>query len=655
MRPFGRLLIANRGEIVVRVARTARAMGLQTVAIHSTADAGALFTRACDTAVDIGGDTPGTSYLVIEKILDAARRSGAQAIHPGYGFLSENAAFAQAVLDADLVWIGPPPAAIAAMADKAAARRAMAKAGAPILPGYDGEDQTLKTLKAEAKKLGAPLMIKARAGGGGRGIRLVEDLAQIDAALESAVREAESAFGDGRVLLERALLSPRHVEVQVLADGHGHVIHLGERDCSLQRRRQKVIEEAPAPGLDPETRAKLGETAVAIAKAVSYAGAGTVEFLFDGRGFYFMEMNTRLQVEHPVTEAITGIDLVAQQLRIAMGERLSLTQEDIRFTGWAVEARLCAEDPAADFSPAAGRVAHWAPPQGVRVDAAIETGAFIPPFYDSMIAKIIAHGATREAAFARLAAALDETRLLGVRSNRAFLARLVRDKEVLAGAVETGLIARTPALRAERAADWAWALAAAISTHGEAHGFCAAPEWMGFHNGQALPQRWRLALHGEERSGVVQGARVTMGEAAHVVSTNRWVEGEVLTFTVNEALHAALYRWEGSQLHLSLGEAGDFTFQQLRRTSKVSADAKARAGALTAGMNGRVVRIEAAVGDAVKAGDALVVLEAMKMEHVLAAPAAGQVKAVHAGVGDQVAPGHLLMELTPLDAEAKHG
>ncbi|HEX5650833.1 MAG TPA: biotin carboxylase N-terminal domain-containing protein, partial [Steroidobacteraceae bacterium] len=429
-----RVLVANRGEIVVRIARTARRLGIATVAIHSDADRDAPHVRACDDALGIGGFAATESYLRIDRILEAAHIAHADAIHPGYGFLAENPEFAAAVEAAGLTFIGPPPAAIAAMGDKARARRRMAAAGIRVLPGYDGEAQDEATLRQHAARVGFPVMVKAAAGGGGRGMRLVHAEPELAAALRAATSEARKAFGDGRLILERALVEPRHVEIQVLADRHGHVIHLGERDCSVQRRFQKVVEEAPSPAVDAALRERMGAAAVAVARAIGYFGAGTVEFLLDRDGtYYFMEMNTRLQVEHPVTECITGLDLVELQFRVARGEPLPLQQDDVTLRGHAIEVRLCAESPADDFMPGSGPVVDWHVPPGVRCDHALAPGSTVTAWYDSMVAKLIAHAPTRAECVERLADALDHTVLLGLPSNRAFLARVLRHEAFVTG------------------------------------------------------------------------------------------------------------------------------------------------------------------------------------------------------------------------------
>ncbi len=573
---FRSLLIANRGEIALRVARTAKRMGLRTIAVYSDADREAPHVRVADHAIHIGGAAPRDSYLNIDAIL----RAEADAVHPGYGFLSENAEFAERVLSSGRIWVGPPPTAMRALGDKANAKKLAASAGVPVLPTYEGKPEF-------------PLVIKALAGGGGRGMRLVRSAQELDAALASAKSEAEYAFGDGRVLLEKALVSPRHVEVQVFADAHGHCIHLGERDCSVQRRHQKLVEESPSPAVDGKLRAKLGAAAIAVARATGYVGAGTVEFLLDEKGgFWFIEVNARLQVEHPVTEMLTGLDLVEWQLRVAAGEPLPLRQEEVRFEGHAIEARLCAEDPARDFLPQAGRLALWQPAPGVRVDHALESGTEIPPFYDSLLAKLIAHGATRDAAREKLAAALDATVALGVTTNKNFLAAILRDPVFAGSGATTSFIAdRLSGWKPPKVdASFAKRLYAAACAEAAGYG-----EWSGWSN----------------------IGRTELPSAPCVL------DGP----TVHFALDGHSYSWR------------DATMDPPERAAAGLAD-----GRLTAPMNARVVAVHAKAGDKVEAGSALVVLEAMKMEHTLAAPAALRVKSVHVAKGAQVAPGKLLME-----------
>jgi geranyl-CoA carboxylase alpha subunit len=624
------LLIANRGEIARRITRTAKRMGLRTVAIYSDADSNALHIREADAAVRIGPAVPRESYLNIAAVIDAAKRSGADAVHPGYGFLAENADFAQAVIDGGLTWVGPSPHVIRQMGDKAEAKRIARAAGVPTIPGAEPQDQSNAGLIAAAKPLGFPLMIKAAAGGGGRGMRLVrsEGEGELAAALDAARSEAQHAFGDGRLLLERALESARHIEVQVFADQHGNVIHLGERDCSVQRRHQKLIEESPSPAVDAALREKMGAAAVALAKAVNYAGAGTVEFLLaTDKNFYFMEMNTRLQVEHPVTEAITGIDLVEWQLRVAVGERFTRQQADIRFHGHAIEARLCAEDPAHDFLPQAGRIALWRPAEGVRTDHALESGTDISPFYDSMIAKVIAHGATRDQARERLARALDETIVLGLPTNKAFLAGVLRDEEFAAQGATTDFISRRfPVIEPAEPNNATLAVAAALLARDAGFG-----EWNCWSNnpGRVMPVRFgdhEVSLTCERGA---YHARVG-GENIAVDADDRSIYA-----IEDDAIHVAR---DGESFRLDITTHAPPT----RRASAASD------GRLIAPMNGRVVAVNAKAGETMEAGKALIVLEAMKMEHTLSVPQAARVTAVHVAPGAQVAPGQLLAELEPV-------
>jgi geranyl-CoA carboxylase alpha subunit len=567
---FRTLLIANRGEIALRVARTARRLGLRTIAVYSDADRNAPHVRACDEAVRI------ESYLDRESIL----RAPGEAVHPGYGFLAENPAFAEAVFAAGRVWVGPPPAAMRALGDKANAKQLAAKASVPVLPTYEGKPEY-------------PVVIKALAGGGGRGMRLVRSAKELDAALASARSEAEHAFGDGRLLLEKAVLAPRHVEVQIFADARGHVVHLGERDCSVQRRHQKLIEESPSPTVDPALRAKLGAAAIASARAAGYVGAGTIEFLLDANGdFFFIEANARLQVEHPVTEAVTGLDLVEWQLRIAAGEPLPLSQDDIRFEGHAIEARLCGEDPQRDFLPQSGHMALWQPAEGVRVDHALETGLEISPHYDSLLAKLIAQAPDRDAARAQLAAALDATLALGLPTNKAFLAAVLRDPVFAAGKATTALLEERFAGWKAPAADETFARRLYASAKAAAAGF---GEWSGWSNAR----------------------RAAPAAAPHAL------DGDTLHFAVDG--HS--YTWRDMTMDPPARRAAGFDGR-----------------GLAAPMNGRVVAVHAKAGDSVSQGSALVVLEAMKMEHTLCAPAALRVKAVLVAKGTQVAPGRLLME-----------
>jgi len=635
------LLIANRGEIARRIMRTARRMGLRTVAVYSDADAHALHVREVDAAVRIGGAAPRESYLNIPAIIDAANRAGADAVHPGYGFLAENAKFAETVIDAGLTWIGPRPLAIHMMGDKGLARCIAREAGIPVIPGYDGEEQDDPAFHEAAGRIGYPLMIKAAFGGGGRGMRVVRDQSEFQAALDAARSEAEHAFGDGALLLERALEGARHIEIQVFADQHGNVIHLGERDCSVQRRHQKLIEESPSPAVDAALRERMGAAAVKLTKEVNYAGAGTVEFLLDAdRNFYFMEMNTRLQVEHPVTEAITGIDLVEWQLRVAMGERFTRQQSDIRFHGHAIEARLCAEDPARDFLPQAGRLALWQPAPSVRTDHALYSGAEVSPFYDSMIAKVIAHGATRDQACERLADALDDTIALGLPTNKAFLASVLRDEEFTAQGATTDFLGRRfPRIVPAKPDIATLAIAAALRAKNAGYG-----EWNCWSNSDRA-MHVRFGESDVTLRSLGDSYRATVGSAdvkVRVMQTNDpsariAVEGveEKVTFAIeNGAIHLA----RAGQSHTLVDTS------HARPTRRASA---ASDGRLVAPMNGRVVAVNARAGETIEGGKALVVLEAMKMEHALSVPQRARVKAVHVVPGAQVSPGQLLAELEP--------
>jgi geranyl-CoA carboxylase alpha subunit len=659
---LNRLLIANRGEIAVRVARTARRMGITTIAVCSDEDLDAPHVRACDEHVAIGGRTPAESYLDIEKILAAAGRSHAQAIHPGYGFLSENARFARAVEARGLIFVGPPAAAIEAIGDKARARRRMAAAGIEVIPGYDGEDQDEARLLGEAARIGFPLMVKAAAGGGGRGMRRVSSAEQLPAALRSASSEAAKAFGDGRLILERAVVEPRHVEIQVLADRHGQVIHLGERDCSVQRRHQKIVEEAPSPAVDAPLRERMGEAATAVAGEIGYRGAGTVEFLLDHDGrFYFIEMNTRLQVEHPVTELVTGVDLVELQLKVARGEALPLAQQDLRIAGHAIEARLCAEDPADDFLPRSGRVLDWRPDELTRCDHAIATGMQVSAYYDSMLAKVIAHGSTRAEALDRLARALGRTTLLGVTTNRAFLARVLRHEVFQQGeGVSTAFIEQCFPDAASRDSvpdERLWALSGWVSVACSPEALAVPDEWRDFRSGDAPPVRWRLELAAaasaadpgdatrDGRLFLLQGhsARLALAEREYAIRARpvpprsdgqAEIDGEEIPFR---------YAWSGTTLWLHT-PGGDFEFRCRRRDPLRGAAAAASSASLVrANINGRVVDLAVAPGEEVRKGQRLVVIEAMKMEHELLSPRDGQLESCEVGVGDQVSPGQVLV------------
>ncbi|MBP7567058.1 MAG: ATP-grasp domain-containing protein [Burkholderiaceae bacterium] len=632
-----RLLIANRGEIARRVIRTAHAMGIETVAVFSEPDANALHVREATSAYALGGAASADSYLRVDRLLDAAVATGADAVHPGYGFLSENADFAQAVIDAGLTWVGPPPAAIRALGSKSAAKALAVQHGVPCLPGYFGDDQRDETFLTEAQRVGFPLMVKAVAGGGGRGMRLVHEAAQLLPALKGARSEALAGFANGDLLIERALLRPRHVEVQVFADAHGHGVHLGERDCSVQRRHQKIIEEAPSPAVSPELRDQLGRCAVALAQAAGYVGAGTVEFLMDGHEFFLMEMNTRLQVEHPVTEALTGLDLVEWQLRIARGERLPLSQDAITFHGHAIEVRLCAEDE--HHTPHTGRVHHFAEPPlpaGLRFDHALGTGSEVSPHYDAMLGKLIAHAPTRREAIDRLAHALDQTQVLGLPTNRAFLAACLRHPVFHEGGAlipflaEEGDTVRAMLLPPPDAV-LAGVLAAVFAGQAPA---AALPCPF------ARPLRW---AHGDQALDLAvqeqgQGAlRVSWGErtlAARVAPGHVVIDG--VTWPVTAApLGAGHWQVQAGAHTLALT---DLSLAPRERAGGASA-----ARELRAPFNGKLIAVHAQPGASIARGEPLLVIESMKLEHTLAAPRDVTVEALSVAAGQQVAPGQLLV------------
>ncbi len=650
--PFNKVLIANRGEIALRVIRSARALGHRTVAVYSTADAGARHVREADQAVCIGEPLPAQSYLNIAAIVAAAKLTGADAVHPGYGFLAENAGFAQACRDAGLVFIGPSPEAIGSMGHKAGAQTLMQAAGVPCIPGYQGEDQGEERLASEAARIGFPVMIKASAGGGGRGMRLVSSAAEFAELLRSARSEAQSAFGDPELILERAIVEPRHIEIQVFADRHGHAIHLGERDCSVQRRHQKVIEEAPSPAVNAELRERMGATAVAAVKAIRYEGAGTLEFLLDRDGsFFFMEMNTRLQVEHPVTEAITGLDLVEWQLRVAAGEPLPITQEQVRFSGHAIEVRLCAEDAANNFMPQSGTMARWRMPAALRTEDAMFDGAEIPPYYDSMIAKLIAHGRTRDEARRKLLAGLEDGVALGVTTNQAFLQRCLAHPVFAAGGATTAFIAQHHAelLASDTAgAAGAAALAAVLlfETTGERRARAPGRRPIPWHHTLPISLRFEIAGQVQNASVAVAQPRhfsVRLGEQVVEIDVIELVE-TTLRFVRDGVQETAAYHRDGAVLLLHDRGVPWRIDDQTRAASAKQGDA-AGDGKLRASMNGRVVAVGVAVGDTVRAGQAIVTLEAMKMEHIHAAPAAGVVTALHVKTGDQVAASRIVAEI----------
>ena len=618
------LLIANRGEIARRIIRTAKRLNVRAIAVHSEADSGAPFVREADAAVLIGPPPAAQSYLLAAEILRAARETGAAAIHPGYGFLSENAAFAEQVIAAGLTWVGPPPSAIRAMGLKDAAKRLMAEAGVPVTPGYLGDDQSEARLATEAGSIGWPVLIKAVAGGGGKGMRRVDRADDFIAGLDAARREAASAFGDDRVLLEKYVDHPRHIEVQVFADAHGNAVHLFERDCSLQRRHQKVIEEAPAPGMDAETRAAICGAAVRAAQAVNYQGAGTIEFIADGSDglradrIWFMEMNTRLQVEHPVTEAVTGLDLVEWQLRVASGEPLPLTQDQIGLNGWAMEARLYAEDPVTGFLPSIGPLTHFRLPADIRVDSAVEQGGAVTPFYDPMIAKLIVHAPTREAAAARLAGACRAVEVWPVKTNAAFLARCAADPDFVAAKIDTGFIERrldrlVPEVAPGEAVTATAAASRAAGARNDASPWSALT---GFRvNAAASNHQW-LNFAGKERL-----VEVGPGGGEKPLTSIR-LHGETIVF-------------EDGQAYAFSDEAAVFGAAQARGDGQIRSP-----------MPGKIVQAPVAEGEAVTKGQVLVVLEAMKMEHALTAPADGVLTELRVKLGDQVSEGVVLARLT---------
>ncbi|OEZ00507.1 MULTISPECIES: acetyl/propionyl/methylcrotonyl-CoA carboxylase subunit alpha [Stenotrophomonas] len=655
---FTKILIANRGEIACRVIATCQRLGIATVAVYSDADRDARHVRLADEAVGIGPAPARESYLRADAILDAARRAGAQAIHPGYGFLSENADFAQACAEAGIVFIGPSAAAIRAMGDKSAAKALMAQAGVPLTPGYHGDAQDPAFLREQADAIGYPVLIKASAGGGGKGMRRVDDSAAFIDALASCQREAQSAFGNAHVLVEKYVERPRHVEIQVFGDSHGNVVYLFERDCSVQRRHQKVLEEAPAPGMTAERRAAMGKAAVDAARAVNYVGAGTVEFIAGpGGDFYFMEMNTRLQVEHPVTECITGTDLVEWQLRVASGAPLPLQQEQLQIRGHALEARLYAEDADKGFLPSTGTLRHLRLPAGnahVRVDAGVEQGDAITPFYDPMIAKLIVWDVDRDAALRRMQQALAECEVVGVTTNAAFLRRLVMTDSFANAKLDTALIEREQAALTlvdsdTDAASWALAAVAAVATDAPASNDARDPHspWQasdGWRLGQRAARRVTLEHRGSQRAVAVEGGAGAWSlrvDDAEVQATGR-VGGGQLSLQIGQTLHRARVVRDGSELYL-FGTDGVQRFTLHDPVSEAD-QGVADAGSLVAPMPGRIVATLLAPGTKVTRGTPLLVLEAMKMEHTLQAPADGTVQGYRVKAGDQVGDGAVLVD-----------
>ncbi len=655
---FSSVLIANRGEIAVRIARTARRLGMRTIAVYSEADAAALHVRMCDEAFAIGASPPQESYLAIDKLIAVARRAGVDCVHPGYGFLSENAEFAEACAAAGVVFVGPPPAAIRAMGLKDHAKALMEKAGVSVVSGYHGDQQTPAFLKRKAYEIGYPVLIKAVAGGGGKGMRRVDKHADFESALGAARREAKSAFDNPRVLIEKYVEAPRHIEVQIVADRAGHVLHLNERDCSLQRRHQKVIEEAPAPGMTPALRAEIGRAAVAAARAVGYEGAGTVEFIADGAaglrsgGFWFMEMNTRLQVEHPVTEAITGYDLVEWQFRIAAGEAMALAQADVPLHGHAVEARLYAEDPDRDFLPSPGRITALELPsgEGIRVDAGVAAGLAVPPDYDPMIAKIIAHAPTRNEALDRLAAALAATVVVGPHVNTSFLKALVEHPEFRAGRFDTGFIEQhLRELLAAAPANLSRAVPHAVDVlldrerrriagAGTAATAAAWPDPWSANDGFALGGPRVLPVD-IVVDGVSRQARVEWGPDGPRVS----VDGVPPDAAPGQAAGRVIELEDG----VVVVDCGRQHHVALRRHDHLDVAQVAGDGAVKSPMNGRIVEVLVTPGQHVARGARVVVMEAMKMEHSLTAPIDGVVSEVTAVAGAQVAEGATMVRIEP--------
>ncbi|MDC0953334.1 acetyl-CoA carboxylase biotin carboxylase subunit [Porticoccaceae bacterium] len=668
MKPFNSILIANRGEIACRVIRTAKQLGYRTIAVYSEADAGAPHMQLADAAVCIGPGPVGESYLLADNILAAAASSGAEAIHPGYGFLSENAAFAEAVESAGLVFIGPTREAIDVMGNKAESKRRMIDAGVPCVPGYEGLDQSDKTLLAEGNKIDLPLMVKAAAGGGGRGMRLVHDYKELANAIKLARAEAESAFGSGELILEKAIIQPRHVEIQVFADTQGNTIHLGERDCSVQRRHQKVVEEAPCPIMTPELREQMGQSAIDAAKSVNYRGAGTVEFLLDSSGaFYFLEMNTRLQVEHPVTELITGLDLVELQINVAQGQPLGLTQEDIKLQGAAIEVRLYTEDPSQDFLPASGPVDLWQPASGVgvRIDGGISTGQAISPFYDPMVAKVIGYGADRETARLRLIDALKETVLFGTANNKDFLIQCLEKQRFIDGAATTAFIAEefneTDLAVAQPSVEDA-AAAAVIDLNLEYQRHFARST-LSSHK----LKNWTMA------SGLVSRKQYQFGESLYDLSISPLanspdtylvscaqsqqqveiqlltLEGQSASLLVNDSTQLATFKLgRQGQLYCSIAGRSAMFKDQIILDGAV--DEAVGGGRVVAPMHGLLLEVLVKPGDQVLKGQNLAVLEAMKMHYEIIAEVDGTVEEVTAVAGNQVAADDVLIEIQQEEA-----
>ena len=644
---FEKILIANRGEIACRVIATAQSLGYRTVAVYSEPDAGARHVQLAEEAVCVGPALASASYLNVDALLDACRKTGADAVHPGYGFLSENAGFSRACKDAGITFIGPDEDAIHLMGSKRLSKLAMIEAGVPCIPGYEGEDQSDATLLKEAERIGLPLMIKASAGGGGRGMRVITDASEIPAQLKSARQEAKSAFGSDELILERAVMQPRHVEIQVFGDRHGNVIHLGERDCSVQRRHQKVVEEAPSPAVDEALRQEMGEAAVNAAKACNYVGAGTVEFLLAPEGdFFFLEMNTRLQVEHPVTELVTGLDLVAWQIKVARGEPLPLTQEQVRLTGHAMEVRLYAEDPAQNYMPQTGPVLRWQPASGdgVRIDHGLVEGYEVGSHYDPMLAKIIAVGDSREDARRRLIRAVEDTVLMGVRDNRPFLAAILRHPVFACGEATTAFIgedfADDASMAGEAPSSQLWALAALLRCEAET----PSADLRGWHSSTLGAQPVQLRCGDHEQTVYIRyqdnHAELIVGENSHRIATLApglaTIDGVQQRYRMCQDGKQSWLQWQGHSV----------CFEDATHSAAGTSD-QAGSGQIRAPMDGAVIEVCAKAGDAVKRGQVLVIMEAMKMEHSLKADCDGTVESADLAVGSQVKRQQLLVSIKP--------
>lgn len=656
---FEKILIANRGEIAVRVIRSAKAMGYRTVAVYSEADAGAPHVLAADEAVCIGAPAVGESYLVADKIIAAAKLTGASAVHPGYGFLSENSQFANACEQNGIEFIGPPSPAIELMGSKRLSKIAMIKAGVPCIKGYEGDNQDIENLITQAKKIGFPLMVKASAGGGGRGMRLVMVESELEEQIKTARSEAENAFGSGELILEQAVMKPRHIEIQVFADKHGNAVYLGERDCSIQRRHQKVVEEAPSPFVDPDLRQRMGEAAVQAAKACDYVGAGTVEFLVDSeKNFYFLEMNTRLQVEHPVTELITGTDLVEWQIKVAAGQALPKTQAEISLSGHAMEVRLYAEDPTNQFMPQTGTIHRWneAQGEGVRIDSGIRSGQTVSPFYDPMLAKIIAYGSDREEARRRLVRAVEESTLFGVTVNSEFLCEVLGHQRFIDGEATTAFIgddfAENATMQTQQPSIDIVALAAIVSHLKQEPQKDFSVALSGWSNTSQAP--WPYTLTSAEHKWALSLAQerdhyeITLGEESATIEVVS-LSSDTLTFVTKGIRKSLEYLMHDNKVFLRIGGAY-YQFEDSTHAAIGTADA-AGSGLIKASMDGAIIDVLVEAGQHVEKGQTLVILEAMKMEHPLKSDVNGVIASVNTTKGDQVKLRQLLVEVTADETE----